>query len=54
MLLPFEKFEQKLSGKNKAIGAGAALLFASPVLDPTILTIMLVILGDYYVKRIIF
>jgi uncharacterized protein len=77
-LLPFEKIEQKLSGKNKAFAALAALLFAfitpfcscstipvvvnmlkkklpfgivmiflfsSPVLDPTILTIMGVILG---------
>jgi uncharacterized protein len=76
--IPYEKLEDKLSGKNKAIGAAAAILFAfitpfcscstipvvvnmlkknmsfgivmiflfaSPVLDPTILTIMGVVLG---------
>jgi hypothetical protein len=76
--IPYEKIEKKLAGKNKAVGAAAAIvfafitpfcscstipvvvnmlkkhlpfdivmifLFASPVLDPTILTIMGVILG---------
>jgi uncharacterized protein len=77
-IIPYEKIEEKLSGKNKVIGAAAAIifafitpfcscstipvvvnmlkknmsfgivmifLFASPVLDPTILTIMGVLLG---------
>jgi uncharacterized protein len=77
-LVPFEKIEKKLSGKNKVIAALGALffafitpfcscstipvvvnmlnkkmpfsivmifLFSSPVLDPTILTIMSVVLG---------
>lgn len=77
-LIPYEKIERKLSGKNKIIAAFAAIifafitpfcscstipvvvnmlkkklpfgivmvfLFASPVLDPTILTIMAVSLG---------
>jgi uncharacterized membrane protein YraQ (UPF0718 family) len=77
-IIPYEKIEQKLTGKNRFIGALFALffafitpfcscstipvvvnllkkkmpfgivmifLFASPVLDPTILTIMGVILG---------
>ncbi|NQD64455.1 permease [Bacillus haikouensis] len=77
-IIPYEKVEEKLSGKNKVIGAAAAIifafitpfcscstipvvvnmlkknmsfgivmifLFASPVLDPTILTIMGVLLG---------
>jgi len=76
--IPYEKLERKLSGKNRFIGAFAAILFAfitpfcscstipvvvnmlkrqmpfgivmiflfaSPVLDPTILTIMGVVLG---------
>ncbi|MCR8847966.1 permease [Rossellomorea sp. SC111] len=76
--IPYEKIEKKISGKNKAWGAAAAIafafispfcscstipvvvnmlkkklpfgivmifLFASPVLDPTILTIMGVVLG---------
>lgn len=77
-LIPYEKIEKKLAGKNKLVGAAAAIvfafitpfcscstipvvvnmlkkhmpfdivmifLFASPVLDPTILTIMGVILS---------
>lgn len=77
-VIPYEKIEKKLAGKNKFIGAGFAILFAfvtpfcscstipivvnmlkrklpfgivmvflfsSPVLDPTILTIMGVVLG---------
>jgi uncharacterized membrane protein YraQ (UPF0718 family) len=77
-MIPYEKIEKKLSGKNKLIAAFAAIvfafitpfcscstipvvvnmlkkkmpfgivmifLFASPVLDPTILTIMAVALG---------
>ncbi|WP_066385782.1 permease [Neobacillus mesonae] len=77
-LIPYEKIEKKLSGRNKIIGAFAAIVFAfitpfcscstipvvvnmlkkkmsfsivmiflfsSPVLDPTILTIMTVALG---------
>ncbi|MFC4324201.1 permease [Litchfieldia salsa] len=76
--IPYEKIEKKLAGKNKAIAAAAAILFAfitpfcscstipvvvnmlkkklpfgivmiflfaSPVLDPTIITIMGVVLG---------
>lgn len=76
--IPYEKIEKKLSGRNKAIAAFAAIvfafitpfcscstipvvvnmlkkkmpfgivmifLFASPVLDPTILTLMGVVLG---------
>lgn len=76
--IPYEKIEKKLSGKNKAIAAIAAILFAfitpfcscstipvvvnmlkkkmpfgivmiflfaSPVLDPTIITVMGVVLG---------
>ncbi|EDL66111.1 permease [Bacillus sp. SG-1] len=77
-VIPYEKIERRLTGKNKAIAASAAVLFAfitpfcscstipivvnmlkkkmpfgivmiflfsSPVLDPTILTIMGVLLG---------
>lgn len=76
--IPYEKVKQRLSGKNKLLGAFAAVLFAfvtpfcscstipivvnmlknkvpfsitmiflfaSPVLDPTILTIMAVVMG---------